>query len=369
MIAALLIAACAPLAPTIFYWFGHPVTIQGYEVRYFSIMCYGTLPLLLDTALSCFFSGRGKTMVVMLVNLIGMMINVVLDYLLIFGKAGFPRMGIDGAAIATVIAFASIALMYAAIMCWGERRDSPYRLWAGRAFDPKLFARLLRFGLPTGIQQFLDVACWTVFIQLVGRMGTAELSATGLVFNLNGLVFIPLLGLGTAVTVLVGHRIGEGRPQLAVRTTWLAFALAGIYTGLFCLVYVFAPDLILRPYGLGDRDELRAVVVHLLRFVAVYSWFDSMVVVFSSAIRGAGDTLFALVFSVSMGLLLLVLPTAIASQYSAHGFMISWYAVTAFITVLGIGFVARFQQGRWKQMRVIEHTLPELALEPEPVAS
>jgi MATE family multidrug resistance protein len=371
VIAAALIALCAPLSPTIFDWFGHPQSIQKFEVRYFSIMCYGTLPIVLDTALSCYFSGRGRTLVVMVVNVTGMLVNVGLDYLLIFGKAGFPRMGIDGAALATVAAFTSISLMYVAIMLWTQRHGGRYRLWSGRGFDRTLFARLLRFGLPTGIQQFLDVACWTTFIQLMGALGTQELSATGLVFNLNGLVFVPLLGLATAVTVLVGHRIGEGRPQLAVRSTWLAFALAGVYTGLFCLVYLFAPDLILQPYGLEGRDELRALVVHLLRFVAVYSWFDTAAVVFGAAIRGAGDTMFAMLFSVSMGLLLLVLPTFIASQYGSQGFTIAWYAVTTFVIVLGVGFLARFQQGRWKSMRVIEHTAPELAHEPElePVAS
>jgi MATE family multidrug resistance protein len=336
-------------------------------------MCCGTLPIVLETALSCFFSGRGRTMVVMVVNVIGMLINVGLDYLLIFGKAGFPRMGIDGAAIGTVAAFSSISLMYVGIMIWTQRRGGRYRLWSGRGFDRALFARLLRFGLPTGIQQFLDVACWTTFIQLVGSLGTDELSATSLVFNLNGPVVVPLLGLGTAVTVLVGHRIGEGRPPLAVRSTWLAFAVASIYTGLFCLVYLFAPDLILQPYGLEGREELRAVVVHLLRFVAVYSWFDTMVVVFGSAIRGAGDTLFAMAFSFSMGLLLLVVPTFIAAQYGSQGFTIAWYSVTTYVTVLGLGLLARFQQGRWKSMRVIEHTAPELAqehdLEFEPVAS
>jgi MATE family multidrug resistance protein len=363
IVAALVMLLFAPLAPSIFSVFGHDVAVQGFEARYFKILCLGTLPLLLDTALSCFFSGRGQTLVVMVVNTIGMLINILLDYLLIFGKAGFPKMGIDGAAIATVTAFASISLMYVAAMYWMYRRG-PYRLWVGRRFDRELFARLLRFGFPSGMQQFLDIGCWTVFVQLVGRLGREELSATSLVFNLNGGVFIPLLGLGTAVTVLVGHRIGEGRPQLAVRTTWLAFALASGYTLLFCGVYLFLPDLILKPYGLAERPELRATVVSLLRFVAFYSFFDSMLVVFNAAIRGAGDTRFAMTFSFSMGLLLLVLPTYVASTvFGTDGFSAAWYAVTVYITVLGLGFMARFQQGRWKSMKVIEHTAADLPID------
>lgn len=363
---AVVILICVPLAPTIFDLVGHDEAVRGLELRFFTTLCWGTLPLLLDTALSCFFSGRGQTVVIMVINVIGMLINCLLDYLLIFGHFGFPKMGIEGAALATVCAFCAISLMYALAMLWFAR-DGQYRLWVGRAFDRELFARMLRFGLPTGVQQFLDVACWTIFVQLVGRLGTQELSATSLVFNLNGLVFVPLLGLGTAVTVLTGHRIGEGRPQLAVRTTWLAMGLAGLYTLSFAGVYVLLPETILSPYGLGDNDALRTTVIHLLRFVAVYSFFDAMVVVFSATIRGAGDTRFALYFSVSLGVVLLVLPTYAASFLGPKGFYVAWYAVTVFIMVLGLGFLARFQQGKWMSMRVIEHTAAELKHEvPEP---
>ncbi len=374
-VAAALMLMMLPFAPQVFVWFGHGAAIQDLELRCYRILCCGTLPLLLDTALSCFFSGRGQTRTVMIINVLGTLVNVALDYVLIFGKLGFPRLGIEGAALATVIAFTSITLMYVGTMIATQYRGSPYQLWSGRRFDRELFGRLLRFGLPTGFQQFLDVACWTMFIQLVGRLGADELSATSLIFNLNGLAFIPLLGLGTAVTVLTGHRIGEGRPRLAARTTWLAFGVAELYVALFCYVYLFQPELILQPYGLEQRESLRELVVQLLKFVAVYSFFDAMVVVFSSAIRGAGDTRFAMIFSFTMGLVLLVLPTAWAVNYSTDGFRLAWYAVTALIVVLGVGFWARFQQGRWMSMRIIEHTAPELGLPPggapadEPVAS
>jgi MATE family multidrug resistance protein len=295
----------------------------------------------------------------MTVNLIGTLLDAVLDYLLIFGKLGFPRMGISGAAWSTVISFAAMALMYIAIIALRER-PGVYHLWSGRRFDRELFRRLIKFGLPSGFQQFLDIACFTVFIQLVGSLGTRQLSATSLVFNLNALVFVPTVGLGTAVTALVGRRVGEGRPQLAVRTTWLAAALGIAYVSVFCVIYLFAPQAILKPYGLANDEALRELVVFLLRLVAVYSFFDALSVVFSAAIRGAGDTRFALVFSFSLGLVLLVLPTYIASFYGEAGFYYAWYAVTVFIMVLGIGFIARFQQGHWMSMRIIEHTLPEL---------
>jgi multidrug resistance protein, MATE family len=359
LIASALILLCVPAAPAVFRWFGHGDNLMGLELSYFNIMCYGTLPLLLNTTLACFYSGRGKTAIIMVVNLIGSLIDVVLDYMLVFGKGGLPEMGIDGAALSSVLGFISMAVMYVVAMVMYDRRG-PYHLWTGWRYNRQLFWRLLRYGLPSGTQQFLDIACFTVFIQLIGSMGTEQLSATSLVFNLNSFTFIPLLGLGTAVTALVGRRIGEGRPQLAVRTTWWGVAVAQLYVVLFAWIYFFTPGWILQPYGLSQHENLSELVMFLLKFVAIYSFFDAMVVVFGSAIRGAGDTTFSLVFSFALGVVLLVLPTYVASFWPAQAFEAAWYAVTIFIIVLGFGFGVRFQQGKWKSMRVIEHTLPEL---------
>ena len=95
-------------------------------------------------------------------------------------------------------------------------------------------------------------------------------------------------------------------------------------------------------------------VIELLRFVAVYSLFDAMAIVFSSATRGAGDTRFALAFTVTAGALLLVLPTYVADWLGNRGLAIPWTAATVFIAVLGLGYLWRFVGGRWKSMRVIE---------------
>lgn len=358
LIASGLLLACVPFAPLAFAWFDHGEAIEALELSYFRIICCGSISLLLGTTLSCFYSGRGRTTVVMIVNMIGTAINIFFDYALIFGKFGFPQWGIQGAALATVIGFSSIPIMYVLHMALTERR-SPYCLWSGWRFDRELLGRLMRFGFPAGLQQFLEIACFTVFIQVVGRLGTEQLSATSLVFNLSSMTFIPLLGLGTAVTALVGRRIGDGRPRLAVRTTWMAAALATAYVSVFCAIYLFAPHAILRPYGLDAHDSLRALAVFLLKIVALFTWFDAMAVVFGAAIRGAGDTRFALWFSFSMGVVVLVIPTYVASFYGPRGFEFAWYAVTAYLMVCCLGFMARFQQGRWMSMRVIEHTLSE----------
>ena len=212
---------------------------------------------------------------------------------------------------------------------------------------------VVRFGFPSGLHQFIDVVCYTFFVQFVGTLGKDELAATGLAFNLNTLVFIPLIGIGTAVMTLTGQRIGEGRPGIAVATTWKAFLLSTGYVTAFACFYLGLPDLILWPYWSADNQEeftrLASQVVLLLRFVALYSLFDAMAIIFGFAIRGAGDTRFAMLFSLFTGVFFLLIPTRLSLHYG-YGLHGAWGAVTLFIAVVGIGFLLRFQLGPWKTM-------------------
>ena len=365
--AGLLVAAVAPFSDRIFAALGHAANVQRLESEYFSLLCYGTPPMLLSAALSCYFSGRGRTMAIMWVNLLSTGTDLVLDYPMIHGWGPFPELGIRGAAITNVIGSFVAVTAYLLLML-RDVEGRRYGLWTEWRFDGALFRRLLKFGMPSGINFLIDGVCFTLFIQLVGRIGEQELAATNLAFVLNMLVFVPILGLNTAIMTLTGQRIGEGRPDLAVRTTWVAFGIAEAYTLCFALVYVLRPEWFLAicrwQADVADFQPLERHVVVLLRFVAVYSLFDVMTVTFGAALRGAGDTRFVLVYSLLAGFYLMVLPTYLAIEYGG-GMIGAWWAVTAFIVTLGVGFFLRFQGGKWKQMRVIEtaaeETDPELA--------
>jgi MATE family multidrug resistance protein len=347
------------LGGPLFSRFGHEVAVARLEADYFAIQCFGTTPMLLSAVISCFYSGRGRNMVVMWVNLASVSVDLSLDYAMIFGWGPFPEMGIRGAALSNVIGATVGALLFA-VLVWRDAEREGYGLWAGRGFDGDLFRRLLRFGLPSGFHWLVDIFCWTIFLLLVGRLGTQPLAASNLAFNLNSLVFVPLLGVGTAVMTLVGQRIGDGRPELAVRTVWIACGASQAYTLAFVGVYLLLPEVILAPYrsqtNAAEFEQVSALVIPLLRFVAVYSCFDALAVVFGSAIRGAGDTRFVLWYTLVMGLLVLVVPTFAVQTWWGGGMTASWSAATLFVVVMGLGFMARFMGGSWKSMRVIEAT-------------
>jgi MATE family multidrug resistance protein len=261
----------------------------------------------------------------------------------------------------------------------------PYHFWRHWRFDRELFGRLLRYGSPQGLQYFMDIAGFSLFILLIGASGDEaerelKLKASNLAFNLNTLVFVPLLGVGTAVLTLVGRRIGEGRPHLAAQTTWLATALSCVYTGLFAAVYLLMPGPLIAIYALNTSDptfpEIASTIVVLLRFVAMYSVFDALCIVVGAALRGAGDTRFCSVMSFLCGWALMVLPAWINHEYFGGDLLVNWWACTAYIAVLGVIYVVRFRQGRWRSMRVIEdlpresresHEPPKPAPPSEPV--
>lgn len=359
VIGSVMLLALIPLGKIIFEWTAHDPSVLKLEIEYFTVLSYGSFAFVLCGVLSSFYTGRRRTMVVLWVNLLSVLVNATLDYALIFGWSVFPEMGIGGAALATVIARVVAMLCYIAIMLWGRER-SIYDFLPNRGFDRQLFFRLIKFGVPSGFHFFVDIAGFSVFVMIVGDIGKAQLAATSLAFNLNTLAFVPLLGMGTAVMTLVGNRVGEGRPELAVKTTWKAFRLSGAWMIGFAIIYLFVPDLILAPYT-NQQDPVEAAairdqVVVLLRFVAAYCFFDAMAVVFSNAVRGAGDTRFPMILSFLSCWLVMVLPTWAYAKYygGTHSLMVSWTACTVYITLIGVGMMLRFQTGKWKNMSVIE---------------
>jgi len=351
-----------PLAPAVFEWAGHDPQIAALESIYFRTVAFGGGASVLAAALSSFFTGRGETRVVMLVDSISSLLNVVLDYAWIFGHWGFPEAGIAGAAWATVVAQWSRVLMYALILARPKYRS--YRFASSPWIDPVLWRRLWRYGGPNGWQFLVDVAAFTLFLLLVGRLGTLAAAATTLAFNVNSIAFVPMIGLGIAVSTLVGQQLGRNREDLAARATWTAFAMAACYMGLLSLLYVLVPDWFLIGHAAGAKqlDEfarLRDLTVVLLRFVAVYSLFDAMNLTFVGALKGAGDTRFVLWVNALMAPLPLLLGWW-GTTYWEFGMIWCWSVLTAWACGLGAIFLVRFVRGKWRTMRVIEPEWEEL---------
>ncbi|MEE2658658.1 MAG: MATE family efflux transporter [Candidatus Latescibacterota bacterium] len=347
----------ATWANAIFDLVGHDESIRHFEADYFRILCYGIFPIVLSTSFACFFSGRGHTWSVFWVNVSATGFNIVLDYGLIFGAGGLPAMGIRGAAWATNIASALGAGLYLVLLARPRyrREFATYRGWR---FDPDLFRRLLHFGGPSGINFMLDILAFTSVVLIVGRLGTMELTAANLAFNINSLAFMPLIGASIAVSTMVGQRLGRDDTAGAEYSTWTGFHIGLTYMVGMALAYAVVPQIFLLPYSASasgpEFEAARELAMDLLRFVAFYCVFDAAYMMFTAALKGAGDTNYIMWVSVLISFSVAVIPSYIAVTWFDTTAYVLFAFITLWLVVAAIVFYLRFLSGHWKSMRVIE---------------
>jgi len=359
LVAGVLLAGMSLLGENIFRLAGHPPEIQRLEIIYFRIlMLFAVFNVLHDT-LGCFYSGRGRTIPVMVISLVGAAVNIPLNYILINGCLGLPEMGIAGAAWATIASHALILLLYIGLI-FRPRNNNRFGLWRARAFNFDVFKRLLKFGIPAGMSFFIDIFAFTFFLFIIGRIGTNELAASNIAFAINSLGFLPMIGFGIGTSTLVGQAIGRGRPDEAVAATRSALHVCGIYMLLMITVYLGLPEILFglfRPHDInpGDFSAIITMGRPIMKFIAIYTLFDMFAIIYCSAIKGAGDTRFVTRAVLLCSTCLLVIPVYLAVDVFKAGLYTAWFFATAYIIVLGGTFFLRFRQGHWKTMRVIEH--------------
>jgi MATE family multidrug resistance protein len=356
VMAGLLFLLMVPAASYLIALGGHSHALQVLEVTYLRCLCFAALPMMVMAAVNGFFSGRGQTWTVLGIEAAGTGLNVALALVLIFGRAGFPELGIAGAGWATVAgswASASVGL----ILLLKRKYRREFNTLRGWRLERELFGRLLKYGGPAGTQVFLDVLVFHVFVQLVGRLGEAATAATTLTVRLNMVAFLPMLGLGQAVSILVGQRLGADRPDLAERSAYTGLRWVFGYMSIVAAVYVLFPGVLVSAFR-GDRDPesfaaMAAMVPSLLLCVAVYCLADSINVTFSYALRGAGDTRFVSLLTFALAWPIMVVPTYVIVR-SGGSLYWPWGFAAAYIIAMAVCFYLRFQSGRWKTMRVIE---------------
>ncbi len=341
-----------------FHWFGHSAQLVEYESIYFNYLLPGLAAMIGNEALSSFFSGRKKMKTVMSINVFCVLLNIVFDYILIFGINGHLRWGLAGAAIATTLAQWIRFLIYFSLIALEDRRTKIYHFWRSCRFNRQEFLALLRFGGMSAIQFMTDVVTFTLFILLLGKVGEEAAMVSAIAFNLNTLIFLPVVGLGVAVVTLVGNRLGANEPELAKRAA-LTSLTAGIFiTGFFVILFLTAPDLFLSLYAKQDPEGFRPIhdlTVIILRYVSLYLFFDTINIVFCSTLKGAGDTRFTMLTTIGLGFFLIV-PAVLGVTKFGAGIHWCWIMLTLSTIAACLIFSLRFFQGKWMKMRLFKNS-------------
>jgi MATE family multidrug resistance protein len=287
VLAPLLMAVVFLSIPWLRGWGLHPDIVDG-SIAYARIAAWSTFPLLLFTALRRYLQGMGLVRAIMVVLVSANLVNVLANWLLVFGNAGFPALGVEGAAWAT---FWSRLYMCAALLVYVAYREHPnpagFRAVSWRP-DLERISRLVRLGLPAAAQIGLEVGVFAAATTLAGTLNPAASAAHQIALNSAALAFMVPLGVSAAGAVRVGQALGRRDPQGAHRSGWTALFLGAgfmLCTGLLVLV---APGGILRVYTNDPAVMSRGF--SLLFVAAAFQLFDGVQVVATGVLRGAGDT-------------------------------------------------------------------------------
>ncbi|HOK65584.1 MAG TPA: MATE family efflux transporter [Anaerohalosphaeraceae bacterium] len=351
-----LILAARPLAWQLFVLTKIPPEQLGPQTVYFNILLYGVLISLFRNCLSSFFSGIGKTRTVMVSAIVSTVSNIFINYILIFGHLGFPALGIRGAAYGTILGGFLGLLVLAAVYLLSPER---YEFAVARSFryDSVLMKKLWRFGTPAGIEFFLNMLAFTLLILNFHACGLQTATAVTIVFNWDLVSFIPLVGIHVGVTSLVGRYMGGSEPDTADRATFSGLKLAWAYS--FCTMLTFAllPHPLVEVFRPPQEDAVfaaaRPEAVFMLRMAALYVMADATMLVFSGALRGAGDTFWAMAISVSMHWTLVIgqlflLKIAQLSPRWTWGFL-----CLTLLAFSGLIYL-RYRTGRWRTIQILD---------------
>ncbi len=343
--------------PHIFELFGHAPEQIPLEQRYFRILMGGSVILMARLAFSGFFAGIGRTRVVMVANLVAMCINIVVNYVLIFGKLGFPPMNITGAAIGTVFSrFCGLAILVAVYL------SRKYRLEFGthlaRSFNPAVFSKLIRFGLPTGIELCLNVTAFNLVVQSFHSYGSKVAAAVTITFNWDMVAFVPMLGFNIATMSLVGRFMGGEDSAHAERSAYSGLKLAYIYAGVLMCLFIFAPAFLAKLFipaeqSMGSEETILPLARNMIRLAAIYTLADATYLTIGGALRGAGDTKWVMAASVLLHWFMVAVMMISIHVLTVHP-LHAWILFVGCVALFGSVMCTRFRRGVWKKIRVVE---------------
>lgn len=278
---------------TILLWSGQAQSTADLADSYLRIALWGLLPMMVFVVLRCLVTGHSRPRAAVLIVLVGVAVNAVSNYGLIFGAWGLPRLELAGAAISSVIVNLVMALGLLVFVL----RDRQFRRYyvLARFWRPDwpLFREIFRIGLPIGLINLAEVGMFAVSVMLMGLIGTLQTAAHAIATQCAGITFMVPLGIAQAATIRVGYAAGARDPAGVHRAGWVALLLgvgmsvllaAGLWFGAEALGVLFLGS------GASRQDAVMAMIVSFLGFAALFQIFDSTQAVAAGALRGLKDT-------------------------------------------------------------------------------
>jgi len=355
-----LVLATIPLGLALFRGMGVPEVVLIPQSAYFSLIMLGTVFSLLRGAFSAFFSGIGQTRIIMVASAISLVVNVAANYVLIFGKLGFPALGIRGAAFGTIFA-ALCGVAVLAMRYFSRENRERYGTAKGWRLQRPIMAKLWRFGFPSGVEFFLNLMAFNLIVLAFHSKGLAVAASVTVALNWDMLSFIPMLGLNIGVASLVGRYMGARQPDLAHRATMSGVKLVSFHAILLVFLFSLLAGPMVEVFLPASEGQSYALAVFMVRLVSVYVFADAVGLVFSGALRGAGDTFVTMCISVGAHWILLLVTFSMLKGFYASP-KTTWSVLVSMIWMLGGTFYLRYRSGHWRNIKVVDASPEDLSL-------
>lgn len=334
-----------------------PADQLQYQKTYFNILMFGGVINLVRNVAPCFFSGIGETKIVMKAAFVGMLVNVACNFVLIYGMGPIPALGVAGAAYGTLIGnLVSTVILFAKF--FGKSCHCRFRTRYAFAFSWPLTRELLKKGIPSGVEMFLNMSAFQLLILMFHALGPESATASSVMFNWDMVAYVPLMGLEVASTSLVGRYVGAKDGAAASRSTYSGLKLGWGYSLLMGIFFIFLPGIltdIFKPdvaeasaEAIAIFESARPMSIFMLRIATFYIFVEVLLVIYAGALRGAGDTLWVMFACAIMnwcvaGSLYLV---AYVFGLPAH---LAWIAVVAVYSTAPVLFWLRWKNGKWRR--------------------
>ncbi|NLY29860.1 MAG: MATE family efflux transporter [Firmicutes bacterium] len=304
--------------------------------------------LLMMTINSC-LRGAGDTRTPMVITGVSNVINIVGNYILIYGAGPIPAMGVAGAAWATNIArLAGAILVFRAV--YGERGALSLRFNERFRFDPEIVRRIVRVGIPAAVEQGLMRSAQLVYGMIVAGLDTVSIAAHAVALTAESISFMPGAGFSLAATTLVGQSLGAGDPDRAEQSGYESGKMATLVMSAMGILFFVFPRFFV---GLFSRDpEVIDLAAQCLRIVAISQPALAWVMTLAGGLRGVGDTRWVMLITVLGFWGVRVTIAYILATTTDLGLIGAWIAMILDLFVRALLLAWRFRQGGWKEIDV-----------------
>ncbi len=336
------------LSPAIFSLLSGREEIVRVGTPYLEIRMLGMFAMTVMFTLRGFAFGMARVKIDMAVSLIMNILNIILNWFLIFGHWIFPRMETRGAAIASVIStFAGmiIYILFVRVRILDRFVIPPI----GRILSRKLMWRIVKISAPRAFQS-VSVVGFIIFLSFIGRIGVGELAISNIIFKAFNLSFMIGMAVGSVSATLVGRSIGEGNERLAVRYGWHSAAMGSVLMGIIGAMFMFFPRQIMGVFT--DSGASLEKGIPAFRLLGALQFVDGIGIVLSRTLQGVGCTMYVMLAEM-ICIWAIMIPSAWAAVEIIHGGITeTWLSMFLYIIFFSAFMAWKFREGGWKRIKV-----------------